>query len=177
MDAVTASATASPSTPSPQPPDKRFRMIDRTMRLHGYASHALIETLHTVQETFGYLEPDLMKYVATNLKVPLSRVYAVATFYHFFSLKPPGEHTCVLCKGTACYIGGTAEILRKVEMMLDIRSGETTSDGKISLMTARCIGSCGLAPAGVFDGSITGNLSAEIVENKLREWRQHDADH
>lgn len=177
MDAVTTPATALPPTASLQPPDKRLRMIDRTMRLHGYASHALIETLHTVQETFGYLEPDLMKYVATHLKVPLSRVYAVATFYHFFSLKPPGEHTCVLCKGTACYIGGTAEILRKVEAMLEIRPGETTPDGKISLMTARCIGSCGLAPAGVFDGAIAGNLSAETVENKLREWRRHDADH
>lgn len=174
MDAV----TASPPTPSLQPPpDKRLRMVDRSMRLHGYASHALIETLHTVQETFGYLEPGLMKDVATHLKVPLSRVYAVATFYHFFSLKPHGEHTCVLCKGTACYIGGTAEILRKVEAMLEIRPGETTPDGKISLMTARCIGSCGLAPAGVFDGTIAGNLSTATVENKLREWRGHDADH
>jgi bidirectional [NiFe] hydrogenase diaphorase subunit len=177
MDAVTASVNPSPSMSSLQPPDKRLRMIDRTMRLHGYASHALIETLHAVQEAFGYLEPALMKYVATHLKVPLSRVYAVATFYHYFTLKPPGEHTCVLCKGTACYIGGTAEILRQIEGMLGIQSGETTADGKISLMTARCLGSCGLAPAGVFDGDVSGNLTPDTVTARLREWRRHDADH
>lgn len=177
MNAMTASATSSPPPTSQQPADKRLRLIDRTMRLHGYASHALIETLHAVQEAFGFLGPDLMRYVATQLKVPLSRVYAVATFYHFFTLKPPGEHTCVLCKGTACYIGGTAEILRKVEEMLGIHAGETTADGKISLMTARCIGSCGLAPAGVFDGTIVGNLTLQNVVDKLQEWRPHDADH
>jgi bidirectional [NiFe] hydrogenase diaphorase subunit len=174
-------ATASPglSSPSPTPaaPDKRLRIIDRTMRLHGDASHALIETLHAVQEAFGYLEPDLMRYVASRLKVPLSRVYAVATFYHFFTLKPPGEHTCVLCKGTACYIGGTAEILRRVEEMLGIQAGQTTADGKVSFMIARCLGSCGLAPAGVFDGSIVGNLTLDTVVNKLQQWRPDDADH
>ena len=177
MDTATASKNVSTPRPPQNHSDKRLRMVDRTMRLHGHASHALIETLHTVQETFGFLEPDIMKYVANSLKVPLSRVYAVATFYHFFTLKPSGKHTCVLCKGTACYIGGTAEILRKVETMLEIRSGETTPDGKISLMTARCIGSCGLAPAGVFDGAIVGNLSSETVMNKLHEWRRNDADH
>ncbi|BBO78956.1 hydrogenase HoxE [Desulfosarcina widdelii] len=167
---------SSPSL-SPAAPDKRLRIIDRTMRLHGYASHALIETLHAVQEAFGYLDSDLMRYVAGRLKVPLSRVYAVATFYHFFTLKPPGEHTCVLCKGTACHIGGAAEILRKVEEMLEIHTGETTADGKISLMIARCLGSCGLAPAGVFDGTIVGNLTLDTVVNKFQAWRPHDADH
>ena len=173
-------ATTSESASTPQPPqnlsDKRLRMIDRTMRLHGHASHALIETLHAVQEAYGFLDTDIMKYVAKNLNVPLSRVYAVATFYHFFALKPSGKYTCVLCKGTACYIGGTAEILQKAETMLEIQSGETTPDGKISLMTARCIGSCGLAPAGVLDGTIVGNLSSKIVMNKLHEWRRDDAD-
>ncbi len=177
MPPATASPALSSPSPSPAAPDKRLRIIDRTMRLHGYASHALIETLHAVQEAFGYLDPDLMRYVAGRLKVPLSRVYAVATFYHFFTLKPPGEHTCVLCKGTACHIGGAAEILRQVEAMLGVHAGETTADKKISLMIARCLGSCGLAPAGVFDGTIVGNLTLDTVVNKLQEWRSHDADH
>ena len=177
MDTATASMDASATPSSKTIIDKRLRMIDRTMRLHGYASHALIETLHAVQESFGFLDPEIMKYVASNLKVPLSRVYAVATFYHYFTLKPSGKHTCVLCKGTACYIGGTGEILRTVESMLEIHPGETTPDGKISLMTARCLGSCGLAPAGVFDGTIVGNISPENVAKKLDEWRRDDADH
>ena len=177
MTPETASPGSSSPSLSPAAPDKRLRIIDRTMRLHGYASHALIETLHAVQEAFGYLDADLMRYVADRLKVPLSRVYAVATFYHFFTLKPPGEHTCVLCKGTACHIGGSAEILRKVEEILEVHAGETTAEGKISLMIARCLGSCVLAPAGVFDGTIVGNLTLDTVVNKLQEWRPHGADH
>lgn len=177
MDAATASTKASTPPSSQRAEDKRLRMIDRTMRLHGHAPHALIETLHAVQRAYGFLDLDIMKYVARCLSVPLSRVYSVATFYQFFTLKPQGEHTCVFCKGTACHIGGTTEILRKVEALLEIHPGETTPDGKISLLTARCIGSCGLAPAGVFDGTIIGNLTPDTVDSKLQEWRQNDAEH
>ena len=73
--------------------DRRWRLVNRTMRLHGHQPDALIETLHAVQESFGFLDLDSLKYVAESLHLPLSLVYGVATFYHFFSLKPPGEHT------------------------------------------------------------------------------------
>jgi len=151
--------------------DRRWRMVNRTMRLHGHTPDALIETLHTVQESFGYLDPAALKYVAHSLKVPLSRVYAVATFYHYFTLKPPGEHTCVVCLGTACYIGGSPAILEGIGRALGIAPGETTADGKVSLLTARCLGSCGLAPAGVFDGEVTGRLTAAAVQERIERWR------
>jgi bidirectional [NiFe] hydrogenase diaphorase subunit len=79
-------------------------MVEATARRHGREPHALIETLHTVQETFGYLDETALRFVAALLCVPLSRVYGVATFYHFFTLKPKGKHTCVVYTGTACYI-------------------------------------------------------------------------
>ena len=94
---------AAPSHPSG---DKRFKMLDAAMKRHQFQPDALIEVLHTAQELFGYLEHDLLFYVARGLKLPPSRVYGVATFYHFFSLKPQGEHTCVVCMGTACYVKG-----------------------------------------------------------------------
>ncbi|PIZ42148.1 NAD(P)H-dependent oxidoreductase subunit E, partial [Candidatus Aquicultor secundus] len=74
--------------------------------------HSLIQTLHTVQETFGFLDEEAMRYMAAALRVPLSQVYGVATFYYFFTLKPPGEHTCTVCTGTACYIKGAEDLLR-----------------------------------------------------------------
>ena len=83
----------------------------------------LIETLHTVQEAFGYLDEQALRYVAMSLRVPLSRAYGVATFYHFFTLKPAGEHTCVICMGTACYIKGSQQLLDAVQHDLGIRSG------------------------------------------------------
>ncbi len=157
--------------------DHRLRIVNRTMQLYRNESHALIETLHTVQESFGYLEESVLKYVADALRVPLSRVYAVATFYHSFALKPPGEHTCVICRGTACYIGGSGDILDGIRDKVGICSGETTADGKVSLLIARCLGSCGLAPAGVFDGEVTGKLTPDTVLDTIGRWQSHDPDH
>jgi hypothetical protein len=100
---ISMNYTEQPSLPSA---DKRWKIVDATARRYGREPHALIETLHTVQESFGYLDETALRYVAGSLKLPLSRVYGVATFYHFFTLKPKGKHTCVVCTGTACYIKG-----------------------------------------------------------------------
>jgi len=158
--------------PSPPSDDKRWKLVDGTMRRHGNESNALIEVLHTVQETFGYLDEQALRYVAHSLRVPLSKVYGVATFYHFFSLKPQGEHTCVVCTGTACYIKGAQALLDSVHAVAAIRPGETTKDNRLSLVTARCLGSCGLAPAVVFDGKVTGKIGPGEIAAKIGEWTQ-----
>ncbi len=156
--------------------DSQWRTVDRTMRLNGNHPEALIETLHVVQNTFGYIDRDAMEYVAHGLHVPLSQVYAVATFYHSFTLKPPGEHACVICTGTACYIGGSSSLLDAIHDYAGIAPGETTKDGKVSLLTARCLGSCGLAPAGVFDGQVNGKLQPSEVVQQFKRWGIDDAD-
>lgn len=156
-----------PSLPSD---DKRWKLIGATMRKHGYQSHALIETLHTVQDTFGYVDETAFQFVAGSLRVPLSQVYGVATFYHFFNLKPKGEHTCVVCTGTACYIKGAGAILKAIEEETGVKPGETSSDGKLSMLTARCIGACGLAPAVVFDGEIAGGVTPMNAIERIRRW-------
>jgi len=155
--------------------DKRWRIVDATMRRLGNESHALIEALHTVQESFGYLDKDSLRYVANSLRVPLSQAFGVATFYHYFSLKPPGAHTCVVCTGTACYIKGAAKLLQTIEQKFGIRPGETTEDGQLSLVTARCLGSCGLAPVAVFDQQISGMVTQEALLGKLGRIEKHDA--
>lgn len=169
-----ASPTANAADRQKAPPapfdDPRWKKVIRTMRLSGFSAGALIETLHTVQESFGYLDLEALRDVARSLQVPLSRVYAVATFYHYFTLKPPGRHTCVVCLGTACYIGGAAAILDGIQRALTIGPGETTPDGNISLLTARCLGACGLAPAVVFDGDVQGNLTLPAVLEKVQGW-------
>ncbi|MDR3604366.1 MAG: bidirectional hydrogenase complex protein HoxE [Syntrophaceae bacterium] len=154
--------------------DRRWRLVNRTMRLHGHQPDALIETLHAVQESFGFLDIDSLKYVAESLRLPLSLVYGVATFYHFFTLKPPGEHTCVVCLGTACYIAGSSNILKTVEEQTGIKPGETTPDRKLSLLTARCMGSCGLAPVVVFDGEVHGKMSSASVLENVGRLLNHD---
>ena len=109
--------------------DPRFKLVDRTLKRFQYQQDALIEVLHTAQEVFGFLEDDLLIYVARQLKLPLSWVYGVATFYHFFSLKPQGEHTCTVCMGTACYVKQAAEILALLQSEFGVAPGQTTPDG------------------------------------------------
>ena len=164
--------TAFPAT-TPKPPtdDKRWRLVDAAMRRQGYGSHALIESLHAAQGAFGYVDETAMRYVAKSLRVPLSKVFGVATFYHFFTLKPQGKHVCVVCLGTACYIKGAGEILKEVGARFKLKDGQTTADGELSLLSARCIGACGLAPAVVLDGdvvakAVSGQVIAKI-ERKL----------
>lgn len=150
--------------------DNRHKILEATMKRHQYQPDALIEVLHTAQELFGYLDDDLLMKVAHSLRIPPSHIYGVATFYHFFTLKPKGEHTCVVCMGTACYVKGAADVLGALEHATGIRAGETTSDGKVSLMTARCLGACGLAPAVVLDGVVHAKQTPELALAHVKGW-------
>jgi len=152
--------------------DKRFKILEVHMKRYQHKSDALIEVLHKAQELFGYLDNDLLLFVAYRLKLPPSRVYGVATFYHFFTLKPQGRHTCVVCMGTACYVKGGDRVLAAVEEMAKIKPGETTSDRAVSLLTARCIGACGIAPAVVYDGTVTPRQTPESASGHVKGWLQ-----
>lgn len=149
--------------------DDRYKMVERTMKKLGYDKSALIETLHTAQETFGYLENETLKFIARRLRLPFSKVYGVATFYHFFRLKPKGKHTTVVCMGTACYIKGADKILASLEQRFGIKAGETTKDALLSLLTARCVGSCSLAPIAIYDNKPIGNLTLEQSLKEVEE--------
>lgn len=149
------------------PDDKRVKILEATMKKHLYARDSLIEVLHKGQEIFGYLDEPLLRHVAAKLRLSPSRVFGVATFYHHFTLKPQGEHTCVVCMGTACYIKGSAGLLDAIHEQAGVRAGQTTADGKLSVIAARCIGSCGFAPAVVVDGEVVAKATPEIVKSKL----------
>jgi bidirectional [NiFe] hydrogenase diaphorase subunit len=153
--------------PAPPNDDKRWKIVATRMRRMGDRPEALIEALHAAQEAFGFLDSDALEFVGDTLGVPHSRVFGVATFYSFFTLKPQGEHTCVVCTGTACYINGAGDILEAFDEGLGVKPKGTTEDGKLSLLTARCIGACSLAPAVVIDGqmkgkAVTADLMAEL---------------
>lgn len=162
MSRVTPNADKAAAHPSG---DSRFKMLDASMKRYRYAPDALIEILHTAQELFGHLKPDLLHYIAHGLKLPPSRVYGVATFYHAFSFKPKGDHTCVVCMGTACYVKGAEAVQRTLDAFVADRA-----PGSISVETARCLGACGLAPVAVFDGEVSGNLDVASTLERLKGW-------
>ena len=153
----------------PEPPsdDKRWKIVATRMRRLGDRPEALIEALHAAQEAFGFLDDDALEFVGDTLGVPHSRVFGVATFYSFFTLKPQGEHTCVVCTGTACYINGASDIIGAFGRELGVKPKGTTADGKISLLTARCIGACSLAPAVVVDGDMRGKAKIDELMAEL----------
>ena len=163
---------AEPAQPHPSG-DKRFKILETQIKRFQFKQDALIEVLHRAQELFGYLDDDLLYFVAHHLKLPPSRVFGVATFYHFFNLKPKGEHTCVVCMGTACYVKGADQVLKAVEAQSELKAGETTPDSKVSLITARCIGACGIAPAVVYDGVVTPRQTPELAAAKVKGWMNH----
>lgn len=156
--------------------DKRWKKVEATMRRNGYRPDALIETLHTVQESFGYIDENALRFVTSKLPVSPSKALGVATFYHYFQMKPQGKHTCSLCTGTACHIKGGDAILADIQARYGIKPGETTPDGKFSLLTVRCIGACGLAPAGVMDGEVVGNMTIESVREQIDSWMAEEDD-
>ncbi len=165
-----------PPTPAkiaPPSDDKRWRIVTATMRKHGFEQSALIETLHVAQEAFGFLDETALIYIAKSLHVPLSLTIGVATFYNHFKMKPAGDHTCVVCTGTACYIKGAAALLEAIQAISGASAGETTEDKTLSVMVARCIGACGMAPAAVFDGDVVGNLEPDHMAFRIKEWMKH----
>ena len=165
MIAEPASAT------SPKGGDKRLKMLDAAMRRQQFQADALLEVLHSAQELYGFLSGEVLLHIGRSLKVPPSRVYGVATFYNHFSLKPKGEHTCTVCMGTACYVKGAGVILGRVRDELGLSERKsTTDDGKASVVVARCVGACGIAPAVVFDQEVAGGLGPEAVVSRVRGW-------
>jgi len=140
------------------------------MRRQQYQADSLLEVLHAAQELFGFLSDDVLIFVGRGLKLPLSRVYGVATFYNLFTLKPKGEHTCTVCMGTACYVKGAGAILGGLEEAHGVKAGETSPDGKLSVVVARCVGACGIAPAVVFDGEVAGLQTRAQVLERVKGW-------
>ena len=132
---------------------------------------ALIAVLHEAQDLFGYLPIEIQRVISEELRVPLSEIYGVATFYSHFSLIPKGQYEIGVCLGTACYVKGAQEILDKVEESLEITVGQTTPDRKFSISATRCLGACGLAPVLMIDGDVYGRLKPDDVEEILNKYR------
>lgn len=161
-----------PTTTKELVDEGRWRAVAATMRRHGHRPDALIETLHTLQEAYGYLQPEALRRVAEALRVPLSRVYGVATFYHHFTLRPPGKHTCTVCLGTACYIEGGPGLLHAAEQVCVPPNGETISHDTVTVQVVRCIGACSQGPLALVDGELLGHATPERLEARLKEWTQ-----
>ena len=132
---------------------------------------ATIPVLHEAQEIYGYLPIEVQEMISEGLDVPLAEIYGIVTFYTQFSLNPKGVYPIGVCLGTACYVKGSGEILDKMKEILGIDVGECTADGKFSLDATRCIGACGLAPVITIGDDVHGRLTADQVEDILKQYQ------
>jgi NADH:ubiquinone oxidoreductase subunit E len=132
---------------------------------------SLIQVLHRAQELFGYLREDVVRYIALQLRLPLSRVHGVIGFYSFFSRVPQGKYTVSVCMGTGCYVKGAEQLLRIFSKELKIQPGETTADGRFTLRCVRCLGACGVAPVALIGDDLHSKMKPDQIKKILKAYK------
>lgn len=141
--------------------------VDEIVARYRGDESALIQILLDIQREYYWLPREALLKLSERLEVPLNRIYHIATFYKAFSLTPRGRHQVMVCMGTACYIRGAPQLLDKVEEILKIKPGETSSDMRFTLTTVNCLGCCALGPVVVVDGEYHGRLAPAKVRQFL----------
>jgi len=133
----------------------------------------LIEILREAQGIFGYLPEEVQSFIAEQMRIPLSEVYGVVTFYNFFSMKPRGKFVVNVCTGTACFVKGAPRLLQMLSDELGIELGETTPDKLFTLSSVRCVGACSLAPVFVIGEDTYGRIeSRDKIKEIINKYRQ-----
>ncbi|MEK4330591.1 NAD(P)H-dependent oxidoreductase subunit E [Paenibacillus sp. FSL R7-0297] len=151
--------------------DEKLMKVQSAISQFKMIKGALIPVLHEIQDIYGYLPEPVLQIVSAELNLPMSEIYGVASFYHFFSLTPKGENVVHLCLGTACYIKGAQGILDRLSTELKVPVQGTTEDNKFTLEATRCLGACGLAPVMTIGEKVHGRLAPNNIPVILKEYK------
>jgi NADH-quinone oxidoreductase E subunit len=154
----------------PDDHNEKLVKIEEVIAKYEAQPNNLIMVLHAAQGIYGYLPYIVQKFIAEKMKIPVSEVSGVVSFYSFFSTKPKGKHTIMVCMGTACYVRGSKKVLEGLQKQLNVEVSETTEDGKFTLSSARCIGACGLAPAMMIDETVYKAVSPSKLDSILSKY-------
>jgi len=142
------------------------------MKKTSHPESNLIAILHKAQNLFGYLNKETMDEISVSMNIPTAHIWGVATFYHYFNLKPKGKNTISVCLGTACYVKGAEEVLDAIKDELKINIGETSEDKLFTLQETRCLGACGLAPVIMINDKIYGELTPKKVVEIIKSYKK-----
>lgn len=155
---------------------KQRAVIDKILDNNKELPGATMVVLNALQESIGFISPEMQVYVANKLGEPVSRIHGVVSFYSFFTTTPRGKHTIKFCVGTACYVSGIGQIIEKAKQILEIEPGETTSDGLITLELCRCVGACSQAPVIVVDEEVKGRVKANRFPKTIQDLKKQEAE-
>ena len=148
-------------------PEKKA-IIDSILFANKDRPGGLMVILNEIQGTIGFISEPMQQYIADELQIPVSSVHGVVSFYSFFTTTPRGKHTIKFCMGTACYVGGTQQLIDKAKQLIGVEPGETTPDGQITLELCRCVGACSQAPVIVVDEEIIGRVRPNKFPQAIR---------
>ncbi len=148
------------------------KKIEEITNKHENPQSSLLAVLREVQNHYGWLSSNSMREVASMLNIPPSHVQSVVTFYTMFFSKPVGKHVIWLCRTLSCALRGAEEAEHYLCKKLGIKTGETTPDGKITLLETECLASCGTAPAMLVDDTLHENLSYEKIDQIIEQLRK-----
>ncbi|WP_019912900.1 NADH-quinone oxidoreductase subunit NuoE family protein [Paenibacillus sp. HW567] len=151
--------------------DEKLMKVQSAITQFKMLKGALIPVLHEIQDIYGYLPEHVLQIVSTELNLPMSEIYGVASFYHFFSLTPKGENVIHVCLGTACYIKGAQGVLDRLSTELKVPVQGTTENNKFTLEATRCLGACGLAPVMTIGEKVHGRLAPNSIPKILKEYK------
>jgi NADH-quinone oxidoreductase E subunit len=151
---------------------ENYDIVKEFIERYGRKKTALMPILHDVQEHYGYIPQSAQDLIASELKIPLTEIYGLITFYARFSLVPQGKNRVSVCMGTACYVKGAENVLQAVKQYLGINSGETTEDGLFSIDQTYCVGACGLAPVMTVNENVYGKMTPDQVEGVLSSYKE-----
>lgn len=150
---------------------EQVEKLDAIIKRYKDKPGSLIPVLEEAQMVLEYLPISVQKRIAQGLKLPLSRVFGVVTFYSFFTMTPRGRHTIRVCLGTACYVRGGKSIAETLEKTLGVTEGETTADRRFTYETVRCLGACGLGPVVVIDNEVHGRMKPAKLKDTLNKYQ------
>lgn len=151
--------------------DKILQQIRKIVEATNGQAGAPIRVLQQVQELLGYLPPEILEAVSKEMRIPLSELYGITSFYSFFSMVPKGKYVIQVCLGTSCYVKGGQRILDALHKDFGLESGGTTPDGKFSLQTVRCLGCCGLSPVMAIKENVHGRVKPSQLKDVLSSYR------
>ena len=145
--------------------------IDTIINQYGEKESAILAILQDIQAKERYLPKEVLEQVSQKMRIPMTDIFRIATFYNALSIKPRGRHKVDVCLGTACHVRGGTKIIDKLSRDLGIQVGETTKDKRFTLESVRCVGCCSLGPVMVVDGNVFGRLTQEKVPGLLKEFK------
>jgi NADH:ubiquinone oxidoreductase subunit E len=133
----------------------------------GHEKAELIPILHEINAEKGYISDDAIKALSKRMKIPSSQIYSVVTFYRMLSHKPRGRHVIQFCESAPCHVAGGQLVFQELQNVLGLSGGETSEDGKWTLITTSCLGICGVGPVLIVDHDIYGNVTPDQIPEIL----------